>query len=142
MKQEWLDAVALLFVGVGAVLDYKNKMIPLLLPVGGIMVAFIMQLCMKASIVEIGLGFIPGFIFLLISFVSSQKIGYGDGLIICLLGTFLGVWMSTMITMIALLFSCFFLLILFVLKRVKITDEIPFLPFLLLGFVCGIGVVA
>lgn len=141
MKQEWLDVVALLFVGAGAIFDYRNKTIPLLLPIVGIMTALTMQLCTKTSIIEIGLGLIPGLVFIMISFVSRQKIGYGDGLMICFLGTFLGVWMCTVVTMIALFISCIFLLILFALKRVKMTDEIPFLPFLLLGYVCGIGVV-
>lgn len=141
MKKEWLNFVALLFIGAGAIYDYRKKRIPLVLPALGSAIALVMQLYAGTDAMEMCVSLIPGLVFVMISFLSGQKVGYGDGLMLCLLGLLLGIEMCTMITLISQFLVCFVMLFLFVLRRVKLTDQIPFLPFLLLGFVCGIGAV-
>lgn len=138
--QKFSYVLVLIIVGIGALLDYRKKRIPMILPIAGIALAFLLQGIMEVPLAEIVLGFTPGLVLIMISFLSGQKIGYGDGLMICAVGGFLGVQMCVAVTTIALCISCLALLFLFAMRRVKMTDQIPFLPFLLLGYVCGMGV--
>jgi leader peptidase (prepilin peptidase)/N-methyltransferase len=85
--------------------------------------------------VSVLLQFIPGLLVLLFARVSGECIGYGDGWVLLSLGCFLDVEELVSLCMIAL--SCAGVVALFmllVLRRGRQT-RIPFVPFLLLGYV-------
>lgn len=79
-------------------------------------------------------GCLIGVILLLISKVTSGKIGIGDGLILIVTGVYLGFEDNTILFMHGLLFCGIWSLILLVTRKKKGTDEVPFIPFLLLAY--------
>lgn len=90
---------------------------------------------------ETGMGAGIGFLFLLISWITDEAVGYGDSVAIMILGGLLGFW-----SMAENLAWAFFingmwaigLITVQWVKRKKLTKEmkmIPFLPFLTIGYV-------
>jgi leader peptidase (prepilin peptidase)/N-methyltransferase len=80
------------------------------------------------------LQFLPGMFVLLFARLSGESIGYGDGWVLLALGCFLGLEELVSLCMIAV--SCAGMVALFllvVLRRGRQT-QIPFVPFLLLGY--------
>lgn len=73
---------------------------------------------------------LPGTVLILLSFLTKESIGYGDGLLVMILGLWMGMWSAMAITgtgmILAGLYGGFLLM-----KRKK--DLIPFVPFLLMG---------
>lgn len=77
---------------------------------------------------------IPGIFLLLVGKASNGKVGYGDGILVLALGLWVG-FLKCLLTLtagltLAAIWSGLFLII----KRYKKNDEIPFIPFLLLGY--------
>ena len=76
---------------------------------------------------------LPGGVLLLLSIAASGKVGFGDGLAVCAAGIWCG--MET------ILLSLFFALLMvpaaagILLLRKKRAGEVPFIPFLLAGFI-------
>lgn len=81
---------------------------------------------------------IPGLFFLLLSYISEEKIGYGDGMII--IGIAFWTPFIQIIFIIETAFVLLFLVtgVIFVLCRNNKLKEIPFIPFLLIGTVVNI----
>lgn len=82
------------------------------------------------SLSEIGWGIFPGCILLLLAFLTREKIGYGDGLTVLVLGLWTGGWFTLATVCVGIMLSgtwgtvCIF--------RGR-TEPFPFVPFLLLG---------
>ena len=106
------------------------------LSVGVIVLGFLSALVFQAitgieSWRAVAGGILTGFLFMGISRLTEEKIGYGDSLLIIVLGTFLGMWI--------LLLGAFGLAaavsILLMIKR-KFTRKsmIPFVPFLTVAY--------
>lgn len=79
-------------------------------------------------------GCLIGVILLLVSKLTGGKIGIGDGLILIVTGIYLGYEDNVMLFMYGLLFCGIWSLPLLVLKKKKGSDEVPFVPFLLLAY--------
>lgn len=79
-------------------------------------------------------GCLIGVILLLVSKLTGGKIGIGDGLILIVTGIYLGYEDNVMLFMHGLLFCGIWSLLLLVLKKKKGSDEVPFVPFLLLAY--------
>ncbi len=91
------------------------------------------------------LSILPGALTLLLSFVSGQKIGYGDGFTILALGIWVGFFRSVFAFIIGiLLIGIASIVYIFVSKvRKQMVDydmKMPFIPFLLVGLVVSIFV--
>lgn len=91
----------------------------------------IMGTCTMGGIVA---GMIPGMICLMLSRISREALGYGDSLLILATGISLGLMRCTELLIWAFLFSGLWALILLVCKRSSRKRELPFVPFLMLGF--------
>ena len=79
------------------------------------------------------LSLIPGIGFFLLSFLTREKVGYGDGWVLLMIGLFSGFSRCFMILLIGLLLESMVAIILLALKKIQRDREIPFSPFLLLG---------
>ncbi len=91
------------------------------------------------------LSILPGALTLLLSYVSGQKIGYGDGFTILALGIWVGFFRSVFAFIIGiLLIGIASIVYIFVSKvRKQMVDydmKMPFIPFLLVGLVVSIFV--
>lgn len=117
-----------------AVCDILTKKIPLvgtiLLGVAGIAI----QIIRHEFYSEAFLALIPGVICLLLAWLSREQVGYGDGALILAIGCYLD-WGSMLgLCMLALSLAGLYALILVVVLKKGKNYEIPFAPFLFVGF--------
>lgn len=87
------------------------------------------------SVIEAAGGVALGILLLAAAFFTREAIGFGDGLLICITGIYLGFWEN-----LSLLFTgavcCVGILGIAVLAgRLKMADRVPLVPFLLLAFI-------
>ena len=76
-----------------------------------------------------------GAVFLLLGFLSKEAIGYADGMIVFACGIAYGFYETVALCFWATLYAGCFSGILLVAKRAGRKSRIPFLPFLLLGYI-------
>lgn len=77
---------------------------------------------------------LPGIMLILVA-LCTGKAGYGDGLVVLVLGLELGAAECILIVFVGLVFLSVFSLVLLLLHKVKRNSKIPFLPFLSLGWI-------
>lgn len=132
-----VEGVALVYMSVCMVFDIRRKEIPLLLIGLGTAAAFGINVWWikegDITIWEAGISLIPGIFFLLTSFFTGEKVGYGDGLLLIILGLLLGVYRCFCALSIGLVFSAVVSLFLLLLHRAGRHSRLPFAPFLVLG---------
>lgn len=131
------EGIALLYMSVCTVYDIRHREIPLLILLFGIAAAFGVDLWWiregAVTVVETGMALLPGVFFLLTSFFTKEKVGYGDGLLLVILGLLLGAYQCFLILCIGLVFSAVVSLFLLLFRRAGRHSRIPFAPFLVLG---------
>lgn len=88
----------------------------------------------KWNMVEILLAILPGLFVLLLAFVTRGGIGEGDGILLMIIGIFLGGAGVLRIFIYALFLAGGYALFLFFIKKKGRKYEIAFVPFLLLAF--------
>jgi leader peptidase (prepilin peptidase)/N-methyltransferase len=88
----------------------------------------------STSIPELAISLIPGLFCLMISWISRQALGYGDSLLIAVIGISLGFWPCIWVSFSGFFWAGIWSGIL-LLGRTERKREIPFVPFLLAGFV-------
>lgn len=77
---------------------------------------------------------LPGCVMLLLAWFTRESIGYGDGFVVLCLGCFLDVWEVLNICMAALTLSGLAALFLLLVKKKNRKTQMPFVPFLLVGY--------
>lgn len=83
---------------------------------------------------ELVLGLLPGIVLLVVSFVTKESIGQGDGMVLCILGVFCGAKQAVAILGMAFTLCALLAVILLACKRVTKKTELPFLPCLCAGY--------
>ena len=133
--QSWfLNSTELIFLGLGAYFDIKSRELPIPYLTGFCICGILLNIIWNYQKIEMVLGgILVGCLFLVFGKLSREAIGYGDGLSFLILGIFVG-WES----LLGILFLAFFLSGIYggwrmIWHREKFSDEIPFLPFLLLA---------
>lgn len=81
--------------------------------------------------------FVGGF-FLALSWITRENIGMGDGIVITIIAISYGLHNTISILFLSFLLLFLLTIVLMSIKKVKGKDRIPFIPFLLLGFVGSI----
>lgn len=132
----WVAFVLFLFLAVCAVFDGLYRQVPLVVVWLGMFAAVCLHICGvmgETGIPAVMLSLIPGAGFFLLSFFTGEKVGYGDGWVLLMIGLFLGAYRCFLILLAGLLAESAAAIVLLALKKIKWDKEIPFLPFLLLG---------
>jgi leader peptidase (prepilin peptidase)/N-methyltransferase len=80
------------------------------------------------------LGVLVGCGLMLVSLVTKQSIGIGDGMILASIGVFIGFWRSLMVLFIAGIMVSVVGGILLAFKKVNLKTSLPFVPFLFLAY--------
>jgi leader peptidase (prepilin peptidase)/N-methyltransferase len=80
-----------------------------------------------------GAALLPGVIFWAISYVTREKVGYGDGWVLLMIGLFIGAAKCIAVLVAALLAETVCLILLLAMRKIHRDDEVPFVPFLLIG---------
>ncbi len=80
-------------------------------------------------------GFAIGVLLLLFGYFSEEAIGIADGIVVLVCGVAFGVYETVASCFFAALYTALFSFLLLMLKKVGKKSRIPFLPFLLLGYI-------
>ncbi|MDE5866818.1 MAG: prepilin peptidase [Lachnospiraceae bacterium] len=120
-----------------SIFDIRKKELPLLVLIIGFLAAFgtrMWHICKGLETVSgIAESLLPGVFFLLLGFCTREKVGYGDGLMLIILGLFLGFFRCFLILCVGLIFSSVFALILLIFRKVGRNSRLPLIPFLTIG---------
>jgi len=114
--------------------DFRTKEISLWGSLGVGLVGLLYSISVGRAWTSIILAEIPGIICLLISFCTRQSVGYGDGILLCSLGMLYTFEDLLIICTIAIGFAGLMGLVLLVVFRKSGKYEIPFVPFLFIGW--------
>jgi leader peptidase (prepilin peptidase)/N-methyltransferase len=132
MLIEIIIAIALLVL---SVMDIMFKRIPFLIIVGLIIMALLSALMLEPTNVVLTVtGAVVGLVFIGVSKVTGEKIGYGDSLLILALGIFLGFWKVMIVALIAFFASALFAIIMVSCKKKNRKASFPFVPFIALSY--------
>ncbi len=127
-----VNLTAFLFLLFCAFFDLRTKQIPLsvLLIFGAIITGLAL---MNGTLLHRSVWpkLMPGVVFLLIAFMTKQAVGYGDGVVILLIGILLGVGQCIAVIFIGLILCSLMSLLILVFRRGGRQTQLPFMPFLL-----------
>jgi len=115
--------------------DIKERKISLIPCIIGTASGIITGMLTGMGIRDLLFGLIPGLAVIVISILLKGTIGTGDGVILTMLGSFLGLWRTVTVLFTALMISMIVALVLLMLKKVSGKTEFPFVPFICAGFV-------
>ena len=133
---ELAETGMLLFLAVAAKRDVRTKEITVGYLIAGIITVVIYQFFWgKPSILSFVLGIITGGIFLWLSKLTEEGIGYGDSFMILILGAFLGVWKLMLVLMLAFSGVSLISMIGLRLGVLSRSSKVAFYPYLLAGYV-------
>ncbi|HEX3076805.1 MAG TPA: prepilin peptidase [Lachnospiraceae bacterium] len=131
-----LNIFTILFLMTLAVIDMKERKIPCVVLSISFLIALLSTVLVKHGITTEQLcGMTIGFLFILISFVTRGQLGLGDGITVVITGVVIGFWDNLLMVLYALFAAGITAIILIVFKRSNRKERIPFLPFLLLGYI-------
>lgn len=132
----WVEIFLFFFLAVCAVFDGLQKQIPL----AAVWLGMLAAICLRAggmmgevNVLSVALSLVPGAAFFLLGFVTREKVGYGDGWVLMMIGLFLDLPRCFLILLAGLLLESTVALVLLVFHKIQRDKEIPFCPFLLLG---------
>lgn len=138
MQQVWemINVLLLIFIGVEAAVDYRKKSI-------SAVCSIIMLVGMAACVMIYGYtdwknllcGMLPGAAVVILSIISGQAVGSGDGMILMVIGAVRGAYEAVMVLMFAGLAASVIMLVLLMARKVKKKSTIAFIPYLLAGYV-------
>ncbi|MBO5550730.1 MAG: prepilin peptidase [Lachnospiraceae bacterium] len=125
----------LLFLIMGTASDIKKRSIPAaMFLVFGMLGALDFMISGRTAPVNELLGIILGVVFIGISLISDNKLGMGDALAILVTGIFLGGAEASCTVLYAMLITAVFSIIILASGRGSRTTAMPFMPFLLAGY--------
>lgn len=136
MFKMWVEIFLFLFLGICAVCDGIERTIPLVVVWLGIITAVLLRiegLSGDGTWQAAALSIIPGAAFWMLSFITGERVGYGDGWMLLMIGLFVGLWECFLILMTALISGSIVVLVLLAAGKVSKDYQLPFAPFLLFG---------
>lgn len=129
-----MEILVLLFLGINTILDFKYKKIPWVLSICFIVIGIGSVLISSPINWWQFLGAIVGMGMILISVCTKQAIGLGDGLVLLVVGIFIGLWKTLMILFLAGILVAVVGIIMMVQKKGNLKTSLPFIPFLLAAY--------
>lgn len=126
----------LAFLAAAAFADLHSRSLNLIMLCISFTAGFLLQTVLgQLSVWEILGGSALGGASAAVSFLSSQAIGYGDSFAIGVCGAWLGLFESIFLLLCAFLIMAVFGIVMLALKKAKPKDSLPFMPFLLAGYI-------
>ena len=129
-----MEILVLLFLGINAILDFKYKKIPWVLSICFIVIGIGSVLISSPINWWQFLGAIVGIGIILISVCTKLAIGLGDGLVLLVVGIFIGLWKTLMILFLAGILVAVVGIIMMVQKKGNLNTSLPFIPFILAAY--------
>ena len=115
-------------------IDFKYKEIPLWISILGGIIGFIFCIIENRSVTSVLSACIPGILILGFSWLTKEVIGYGDGIVLLVMGIYLTFSELLSIGMMAFCVAGVVALLLLVLFKKNGSYRIPFIPFLAISY--------
>ena len=140
VAQSWLICRVVFagYLGVLTVMDIRNKRLNLLFLLSGFLLMAAGFFCKREIhplLLATGAG--VGLVFLRASRVTGESFGYGDSILIMIMGGFLGFWDILSLLTAAFLLAAVFSVIMLVRKKFNRKTAFPFVPFLMIAYTGG-----
>lgn len=124
-----------IYLAILSIIDVRVRRIPVwLVAAGGAAAAAMRVYRAEIPFLLVLGGALVGMGFLVISRVTREAFGYGDSLVILVMGIFLGFWNLAGVLIGAFLLSSFFAAVFLIYKGMNKSAGYPFLPFLLASY--------
>lgn len=127
-------AMLALILVLQSIFDIRSKRLPLWITGVGTAIGIILWLIEGSCDLMQFVAMVPGLLCLLIARVSREAIGYGDGLLLGMMGMYLKFSVLLGVCLWAFTIAGIVALFLLVTKKRNGKQEIPFVPFLFLGY--------
>lgn len=132
---EWIQPALCLLLGALAILDQKDKKIPVR-PIAAVLCMGVLHLCLNhykdwESMLG-GAG--VGVVIYLLSKITNKQIGAGDGLVIGAIGIFAGVKATLFCTFAAFFFASFAAIFLILVKKAGKKYKMAFIPYIFAAY--------
>lgn len=115
--------------------DIRARRVPVYVFWAGIVMVLLYRVfCQNISLWELLMGLGPGILFLFVSRVTREGIGYGDSWGILILGGYLSFGELLEVLMTAFILMAVYAVILLSLKKMSRKCKMPFFPFLTCGY--------
>lgn len=115
--------------------DLRKKEISALHLAAGVSLTLILIcICREKPAFYYVLALMPGIGMVVLSFLTREKLGYADGIVVMILGLLRGLLICLQSLMIGLLLLLCFFLALILLKKANRKTTLPFVPFLFLSW--------
>lgn len=139
MEKIIVNASVFLLLAFNSIMDLKKHEISLisLAIFGGIGIGLNLWFTYQ-SVWELAGGVGAGLFLLLVSFVTKEAVGAGDGLFLCVTGVFLGIWENLGMLAAGLLFCSVYAVGSRIVQKRRTVDRLPLVPFLLLAWIGGL----
>ncbi|MBQ4482849.1 MAG: prepilin peptidase [Lachnospiraceae bacterium] len=129
------EGLLLIFLITGTIADIRKRSIPVLLfLIFGIAGVVLFMLTGSVTLTDEIFGILLGIVFVALSHISDGKIGAGDGIAILVSGIFLGGSRAACQTLYGMLGASLISILLLMVRRGNRNTALPFLPFLLTGY--------
>lgn len=131
----YIEILLIIVLGINAGMDIYKKRISIVgtgIGIIGIIIGVVLK-CIELN-PQMLLGAIVGIIFIVMNLLLNINIGVGDGILITILGISIGFWGVMMTTIYALMLAAVAGVLIIKLKHKSKKYEIPFVPFLLMGY--------
>ena len=135
---DWENTVLVLFFIYNSMLDIKNRTISLgsCIFMGIIGSGILLDTIQSHFITTLLFRCMPGIFLMAAGYKGIVQIGGGDGLVVLVIGIFQGVIKTMQILLVGLFVSALWGICLVIARKAKRNTEIPFVPFLFLGYLC------
>ena len=115
-------------------MDFKYKEIPLWFTLLGGVVGIVICVREERTVFEVLVSCLPGLVVIFFSWMTKEIIGYGDGIVLLVMGFYLSLSQVLSVGMFAVFIAGIVALILLTVFQKRGSYRIPFIPFLTLAY--------
>lgn len=141
------EVVLLFYLLILGLFDWRERKVPLILPIGGLTAALLYQIYLlyhdpaewEWLLLSALLGIVPGLFMLTVAGLTG-KAGYGDGLVLLNMGLLTNYKSCILLLCFSMLLMSAFSIGMLLMKRVGKDTRLPYLPFLTAVYVVGMVV--
>lgn len=122
-------------LAIQSVWDWRYRQIPIAITLAGGVMGLLLSMMRERSLMDLCMGMVPGLVCLGLGWITREAIGYGDGFLLCAMGMYKSLEDIVGIIVLASSMAGVFGMALIIFCKKKGKDQIPFVPFLLVGSV-------
>lgn len=118
-----------------SILDIRSRKLPIWMLLFGLTAVFVYQIIVGEVPAALSLsGAVVGIVFLIVSRITGEAFGYGDSILILILGIYLGLWNLLCLLMAAFSMAAGFSVVMLAIRHFRRKTVVPFVPFLCAGY--------